>query len=148
MSSSRRRTFASTSGRSAALVGLGFLVVLGTAAGLVSARSSNESATDRYRQHVGMIAYSHPLAAGKKVADLSSAASSMKTPLFLPAGEGISASNAQVWVRTGEDEYLLVVFESGLQVEIRPWPTRDGTPEDHWSLLRKDGIPGDLERIG
>jgi hypothetical protein len=95
-----------------------------------------------------MVAHDHPLAAGEKVASLSAGASLMKTPLFLPSGEGISASDAQTWVRTGQDEYLLIVFESGLQVEIRPWPSSEGTPEDHWSLLQKDGIPGNLERIG
>lgn len=137
-------------GRSA-FVALGFLVVLVAAGGAAAIRSSashEQTAAEAYQAHVGMIARDHPLGGGKEVSGLPDAASLMSTPLFLPTGEGLDPSTADVWVRSGDDEYMLVVYKSGLQVEIRPWPTKEGSPEEHWSTLLSDGLPGAVESVG
>jgi hypothetical protein len=87
------------------------------------------------------------LAGGQRV-DLATADAEIQIPLIRPDTDLASDSSIdQLWAREGEDEYVLIEYESGIDVEIRP-STYGDDPGFHWKNQITDGVPGDIIDVG
>lgn len=142
----KRRPYPSR--RQRVFFGLGLSVALGLGAlALRLSDAPGHASSSNGPPGLGLIARARPLAGGEPVA-ISDATRLLETPVFLPTTTSADATSATAWIRTGSDEYLLVEYISGLQVEVRPW-SGPGTPEEHFrDLVRIDAIDGQVTTGG
>ena len=124
------------------LVGLGTALSVGVLAMVVGngPTAGSPAGAPEQRQGVGGIG---PVLAGGTDVTLAQARNMTKLPMLLPQTSLASDSSiADVWVRNEGSDYVVVEYSSGVNVEIRPWPVADISPDDHWEDLMNDGIPG------
>ena len=116
---------------------LGTLILV--AAASVLTRTSDRPSVAAAKGY-GAIQHYPPLAGGVQVT-LAQARSMTGVPALLPQTSLASNSSIEaVWARR-ETPDMLVMYQSGVGAEVRPWSLTQ-TPNAHWNALMSDGLPG------
>ncbi len=144
---------------STVLFASGLLVALGLAGAVGLTRSSQakglsaETAASDPPAGTNAVAglpHSPPLAGGVEVS-LSKAESMTNLRGLLPwTSLASDASISAVWARDASEEAadMLVFYESGVAVEVRPWTSITETADQHWkALVSVNGLDGSIVNV-
>lgn len=129
----------------AVLFGVGLVGALSlfAAALLLHGHASSRLSTSAHG--LGELQRDPPLAGGVPVS-LAQAQTMTGVAALLPQTSLASNSSINgVWARSDPAD-MLVMYQSGVGVEVRPWSIAQ-TPDEHWSALMSEGLPGSIVTV-